>query len=270
LDQNYSAALHQVSVAEQALAKAIETGNGAQVPELLRARDRAMAQAAEINRAKQTAEAPRQQSMDSLALNRAKSWAAENNWFKPDGKDADSAVVKALDESLMAEGFNPATQEYWDELTDRASRYLPHRFAESDDLFLCGRFAILKPDERFHALTLAGHRDAARNEVNKKYGNQDCKTFKDFQELLALKDINAVSIGTPDHWHALVSIAAANTGKDIYCEKPLANSVGEGRAIADAFGMEVASHGGGATNLNMLCAMPNAFTWRRPVPSAAW
>jgi hypothetical protein len=93
-----------------------------------------MAQAAEINRAKQTAEAPRQQSMDSLALNRAKSWAAENNWFKPDGKDADSAVVKALDESLMAEGFNPATQEYWDELTDRASRYLPHRFAESDDL----------------------------------------------------------------------------------------------------------------------------------------
>jgi len=134
LDQNYSAALQQVSVAEQALAKAIETGNGAQVPELLRARDRAMAQAAEINRAKQTVEAPRQQSMDSLALSRAKSWAAENNWFKPDGKDADSAVVKALDESLMAEGFNPATQDYWDELTDRASRYLPHRFADGEDV----------------------------------------------------------------------------------------------------------------------------------------
>jgi predicted dehydrogenase len=79
-----------------------------------------------------------------------------------------------------------------------------------------------------------GHRERAKDAVNKKYGNQDCKTFKDFRELLQIKDIDAVSIATPDHWHALTSIAAANAGKDIYCEKPLANSVGEGRAICEA------------------------------------
>ncbi len=77
-------------------------------------------------------------------------------------------------------------------------------------------------------------RNRAREIVNKKYGNRDCKAYNDFRELVAQKGINAVSIGTPDHWHALTSIAAAKAGMDIYCEKPLANSVGEGRAICDA------------------------------------
>ncbi len=80
----------------------------------------------------------------------------------------------------------------------------------------------------------ASHRKQAADEVNKKYNNKDCKQFNDFRELLAIKDIDAVVVATPDHWHALASIAAANAGKDIYCEKPLANSVGEGRAICEA------------------------------------
>jgi len=80
----------------------------------------------------------------------------------------------------------------------------------------------------------AGHVKRSQEEVNKHYGNNDCKAFKDFRELCALKEIDAISIATPDHWHALTSIEAANRGKDIYCEKPLANSVGEGRAICDA------------------------------------
>lgn len=80
----------------------------------------------------------------------------------------------------------------------------------------------------------ANHRNAAKNEVDKKYGNQNCASSKDFRELLQRKDIDAVSIATPDHWHALTSIAAANAGKDVYCEKALANSVGEGRAICNA------------------------------------
>ena len=78
------------------------------------------------------------------------------------------------------------------------------------------------------------HRHAARDMVNKKYDNKDCATHNDFRKLVARKDIDAVSIATPDHWHALTSIAAANAGMDIYCEKPLANSVGEGRAICKA------------------------------------
>src|SRR5258708_6174195 len=62
----------------------------------------------------------------------------------------------------------------------------------------------------------------------------DCKTIGDFREVVGNKDINTVIVATPDHWHALASIAAAKAGKDIYCEKPLTNSVGEGRALCKA------------------------------------
>jgi predicted dehydrogenase len=80
----------------------------------------------------------------------------------------------------------------------------------------------------------AGHLKGAKEQVSKKYGNEDCKVYHDFRELVARDDIDAVTVTTPDHWHALCSVAAANAGKHIYCEKPLSNSIGEGRAIADA------------------------------------
>jgi len=61
-----------------------------------------------------------------------------------------------------------------------------------------------------------------------------CKPFGDFRELLALKDVNAVVIATPDHWHAVHAIRAAEAGKDIYCEKPLSLTIREGRAMVKA------------------------------------
>ncbi len=61
-----------------------------------------------------------------------------------------------------------------------------------------------------------------------------CDTYNDFRELLARKDIDAVVIATPDHWHAPIAIAAAQAGKDIYCEKPLTNTVHEARALVAA------------------------------------
>ena len=58
--------------------------------------------------------------------------------------------------------------------------------------------------------------------------------YTDFRELLQRSDIDAVTVCTPDHWHGLISIAAAEAGKDVYCEKPLVNSVVEGRALVNA------------------------------------
>jgi len=60
------------------------------------------------------------------------------------------------------------------------------------------------------------------------------KTYGDYRKLLEQKDIDAVIIGTPDHWHALIMIAACQAGKDVYVEKPMGNSIGECRAMIAA------------------------------------
>jgi len=71
-------------------------------------------------------------------------------------------------------------------------------------------------------------------DINSYYENKDCATYHDFRELLLRDDIDVISIAVPDHWHAILSIAAAKAGKDIYGEKPLSHSLSEGRAICDA------------------------------------
>jgi predicted dehydrogenase len=60
------------------------------------------------------------------------------------------------------------------------------------------------------------------------------KTYGDYRKLLEQKDIDAVIIGTPDHWHALIMIEACQAGKDVYVEKPMGNSIGECRAMIAA------------------------------------
>jgi len=77
-------------------------------------------------------------------------------------------------------------------------------------------------------------REEAKAIVDENYGNKDCKTYNDFRDVLARKDIDAVCITTQDHWHALIAIAAAKAGKDMYCQKPLGTTVQECQAIRSA------------------------------------
>jgi len=70
-------------------------------------------------------------------------------------------------------------------------------------------------------------------DVKKKY-NQSPQLFKDFRKLLEKKDIDAVIIGTPDHWHCLMTVYALQAGKHVYCEKPMANTIEECNVMVKA------------------------------------
>ena len=77
------------------------------------------------------------------------------------------------------------------------------------------------------------HLDRAALAVEKTQGHKPEK-FHDFRKLLERKDLDAVMIGTPDHWHALPFVQACSAGKDVFVEKPLSYSIGEGRAMVSA------------------------------------
>ena len=73
----------------------------------------------------------------------------------------------------------------------------------------------------------------AKETVNDRYGNEDCFATKDFREVLARKDIDAVMISTPDHWHTIISLLAIKAGKDVQCEKPTL-TIHEGKILSAA------------------------------------
>src|SRR5512145_645560 len=78
------------------------------------------------------------------------------------------------------------------------------------------------------------HLSQAVNAVNGHYKNQDCKPYHDYREMMARKDIDAVMLAVPDHWHALTAVEAAKNKKDIYGEKPLARTIAEQQAMVKA------------------------------------
>jgi len=74
---------------------------------------------------------------------------------------------------------------------------------------------------------------AGKAQVDQHYDNKDCATYRDFRELLARGDLDAVFIATGDRWHSLTSIMAAKAGKDIYSEKPMSLTIEESRAVVE-------------------------------------
>ena len=74
-------------------------------------------------------------------------------------------------------------------------------------------------------------RKPASEAVANKYGTKPCDTYDDFRKLCARKDLDAVIVATPDHWHALQTLEALRNGKDVYCEKPITHFFAEGQAV---------------------------------------
>ena len=85
------------------------------------------------------------------------------------------------------------------------------------------RILSAMPDVRIVAVADAykSRRDAAAARLNKQYGDGTVTAYADFREILARPDVDAVIIGAHDNWHMPMSIAAAQAGKDVYCQKPL-------------------------------------------------
>ena len=97
-------------------------------------------------------------------------------------------------------------------------------------------YMLEQPDVRFAAVAdvRADQRQAVKAMADKKNGDNACKTYRDFRELLARNDIDAVLIAAGDRWHAPASILAAEAGKDVYSEKPCAITIELARTLADA------------------------------------
>src|SRR5690606_30801361 len=64
--------------------------------------------------------------------------------------------------------------------------------------------------------------------------DKSVKTFTDYRELLQMKEVDIVHIATPPHWHGIMAADAAKAGKDIWCEKPMTHTIGEGKRLAEA------------------------------------
>jgi len=77
-------------------------------------------------------------------------------------------------------------------------------------------------------------RNAGKQQADEAYGNTDCTAYTNYQDMLARDDIDAVICATPDHWHASIILDACRAGKDIYCEKPLTNTLHEAKVVMDA------------------------------------
>jgi hypothetical protein len=131
-DQAINQAAKEAEMADQVIAKAVEAGNGADVTQAMRYRDQAMQKMQQLqfakNQAAQQRPQPQGQQIDDMTMHYAKEFMTDNPWYDSQGRDEDSAIVIAIDQALAKDGFNPQTEEYWNELRKRTARRLPEKF----------------------------------------------------------------------------------------------------------------------------------------------
>ena len=160
IEVQISAARQEAEMAERVIAKAVEAGNGADVTQAMRYRDQALQKAQQLQFEKQNAAqraAPKAPGIDDRTMQHAQAFMSENKWYDAQGRDEDSAIVLAIDQGLVRDGYNPQSEDYWDELRNRASRRLPERFgktsAKSEDRSPRGGPAISSGREHAPAST---------------------------------------------------------------------------------------------------------------------
>lgn len=125
IDAHYNKAVEEAKMAERVIARAVEAGNGDDVAQAMRLRDQAISRAQQLAGIKQQAErqpAPQAPSIDDMTLHHAKEFMEDHAWYDPQGRDEDSAIVLAIDQSLSREGYDPRSEDYWDELRDRVAK----------------------------------------------------------------------------------------------------------------------------------------------------
>lgn len=140
IDSRITSLTAQITNADRVLTEALRKPNGAGAEEFVEAqkiRDQLRDQLAQLSASKQAREReqptqerrePEAKKPDPRVIRNARAWADKHDWFDFNGADEDSVIVRALDETLASEGYDPTTEEYWDELTARVKRRLPEKF----------------------------------------------------------------------------------------------------------------------------------------------
>ena len=133
LDSEIVRAQQEAEMAEKVIAKAVAAGNGDDVTQAMRYRDAAIQRAQQLAWQKQQAsqQPPARSGVDDEAMVHAKQFLSDNKWYDPQGRDEDSAIVLAIDQSMNRDGYDPRSPDYWDELRKRAARRLPERFGKA-------------------------------------------------------------------------------------------------------------------------------------------
>jgi hypothetical protein len=123
----------KILFAKQKIKEATETGNGDLLTQAQEMWYDAKKQYESLeNLKRQSVQQPQQQTIqapDPILTRYVNDWMSDNPWYDPNGRDPDSKIALTIDNAMAEEGWNPKTQEYWEELDNRLAKYLPHRYS---------------------------------------------------------------------------------------------------------------------------------------------